>query len=141
MQTQSSSSIRGKKEINRRVYNHLNQIGWVNVQIILIENHSCQTKEELNARERHWIDTLKPELNKARPMITEEEKIEYAKIYHQNNYEAISERKKTYRQSNAAWINVKINCSCGGKYTHKNESQHMKTKMHLKKDPIPQPTQ
>jgi hypothetical protein len=49
---------------NRAVYEHLNRIGWENVRIILIENVNCSNKNELLRAEQHFIDLLKPSLNK-----------------------------------------------------------------------------
>jgi hypothetical protein len=49
---------------NRRAYSHLNAIGWDNVRIILIEDCNVQTKNQLLAREQHYIDLLNPSLNK-----------------------------------------------------------------------------
>ena len=48
---------------NQRVYAHLVPIGWENVRIILIENYTCSSKEELRAREQYYIDSLRPSLN------------------------------------------------------------------------------
>jgi hypothetical protein len=45
------------------VHHQLNAIGWDNVRIILIENVTCTSKEELLQREQHFIDLLKPSLN------------------------------------------------------------------------------
>ena len=42
------------------VYKHLNTVGWDNVEIILIESYPCNSKAELEARERYWIELLKP---------------------------------------------------------------------------------
>jgi len=61
------------KSPNRPVYRHLNTIGWECVQIILIENFPCTSKEELHAPERYWIEQLKPVLNKAIPTRTSKE--------------------------------------------------------------------
>jgi hypothetical protein len=55
------------------VYTHLNTVGWENVQIVLIELFPCDSKIELEKRERHWIDLLKPALNKVIPGRTKEE--------------------------------------------------------------------
>jgi hypothetical protein len=49
---------------NRRVYEHLNRVGWANVRIILIESFSCLNKNELLRREQYHIDLLQPSLNK-----------------------------------------------------------------------------
>jgi hypothetical protein len=46
------------------VHRHFNTIGWDTVRIILIENVECFNKEQLVQREQHYIDLLKPELNK-----------------------------------------------------------------------------
>ena len=46
---------------NIKLYQYLNEIGWDNVDIILIENFPCESKEVLHQRERYWIDILKPE--------------------------------------------------------------------------------
>ena len=57
----------------RNVYKHFNNIGWENVEIILIENYPCISKNELHARERHWIELLKPKLNQVIPTRTDKE--------------------------------------------------------------------
>ena len=51
------------KRPNIRVYQHLNTIGWENVRIILIESVQAFNKDQLRAREQHYIDLLKPTLN------------------------------------------------------------------------------
>lgn len=77
-----------------RVYQHLNPIGFDNVQIVLIENFSCKSKDELLKRERHWIDTLKPSLNKALPLRTHQE-------YYQANRQTLLEKAKEYKKKNS----------------------------------------
>ena len=52
------------RQPNRLVYQHLNSIGWENVQIILIETCYVNNNDELRQREQHYIDILKPSLNK-----------------------------------------------------------------------------
>ena len=76
---------KSKMEPDRRIYKHLNQVGWGNVEIILIENYECKSKEDLNKRERYWIDELKPELNKVIPTRTRKE-------YDIDNKETIKEK-------------------------------------------------
>ena len=68
--TTTSLSMRKSKHVNsaktrsdRCVYEHLNEIGWDNVKIILIENFPCDSREELVARERYWFEQLQPTLN------------------------------------------------------------------------------
>ena len=78
------------KSPNQPVYSHLNTIGWENVEIILIENCPCSSKEELHARERHWIETLKPVLNKAIPTRTPKEISGKQAIYHPKDGSEVS---------------------------------------------------
>jgi group I intron endonuclease len=56
-----------------KVYRHLNEVGMENVQIELLEEYPCTSKKELESRERYWIETLKPTLNKNIPSRTLEE--------------------------------------------------------------------
>lgn len=66
------SHAKGKNK-NNRVYRHLNEVGFNNVRIELIEAYPCTDKKELEKRERYWIETLKPTLNKNIPSRTFEE--------------------------------------------------------------------
>ena len=50
---------KGSKPIKDLVEN----VGRMNVRIILIENYPCSHKNELLSREQYWIDELKPVLN------------------------------------------------------------------------------
>ena len=43
---------------------HLNEIGWENIRIILVESVNAQNKDQLLQREQHYIDLLSPSLNK-----------------------------------------------------------------------------
>ena len=52
------------KQPNRRVYAHLNAVGWDNVRIVLLQSVPCANRDELRAAEQHWIDLLRPNLNK-----------------------------------------------------------------------------
>ncbi len=66
---------------------------------------------------------------------------EYRKKYRTNNVEKVLEGKKKYYQDNKEKIaeynkkyrlDNKISCSCGGKYTKWNKSNHEKSKKHQK---------
>lgn len=112
---------------NVKVYKHLNNVGWDNVDIVLIENYACTSKEELNARERYWIEELKASLNNRIPTRTVKEYmdankdyfqqlrkqyeeankdkiVERKKDYYQNNKEVISNKRKQYKQNNKGKI-------------------------------------
>ena len=56
--------VKARRNPERTVYAHLNVIGWERVRIILIENVNCQDAEQLRMREQHYIDLLRPELNR-----------------------------------------------------------------------------
>ena len=92
------------KSPTQPVYKHLNIIGWENVEIILIESFPCNSKAELEARERYWIELLKPALNKAIPTRTPKERyqatpekfIERAKKRYVTKSNEILQQKKKY---------------------------------------------
>ena len=91
--------------------------------MIQIENFKCNTKKELEARERYWVELLKPKLNSRVPNRTlnecrldnieryKKKKREYyeknkkeinekGKIYRENNKEKLTEKKKLYYENN-----------------------------------------
>lgn len=108
---------------NRRVYQHLNTIGWDNVEIVLIENYPCESKDELNARERYWVEELNPSLNKYFPLRTQKEYRqvnadflkEWSREYRQKNADKIKENKREYYQQNVDKIKEK-----NREYRHQN---------------------
>ena len=96
--------------------------------MIQIENFKCNTKKELEARERYWVELLKPKLNSRVPNRTlkeckidnierykeydkkyyeehKEQKKEYAKKYNEENKEVITKRKQKYIENNREEIN------------------------------------
>jgi group I intron endonuclease len=73
-----------KKKPNRPVYAHFNTIGWETFKLVLIELYPCNSKMELEKRERYWIEQLKPELNVHLPTRNH---IESCKNYRNNNKE------------------------------------------------------
>ena len=90
---------------------------FINPSIILIEDYPCERKEQLLMRERHFIETMEC-VNKRRPIISREERVEYEKEYHEKNkekkneyreknIEKIKEINKEYRQKNRDEINRK----------------------------------
>lgn len=94
-------------------------------KIILLENVSCDSKQELLFKEREWFDKYNREgknvVNKYKPILSsvekKEYKIDYAKKYRENNKdlikkytqdnaEKIAEMQKEYREKNAE--NIKL---------------------------------
>tara|TARA_R110002073_G_C9296231_1_gene566436 strand:- start:46 stop:792 length:747 start_codon:yes stop_codon:yes gene_type:complete len=82
--------------------------GFDNFSMIQIEPFPCNSKKELESRERYWIEILKPTLNKCIPTRTIKEwydnnKYELSKknkIYNENNKDIVSERSKIYYENN-----------------------------------------
>lgn len=74
-----------------------------NYEIELIEDYPCDSKRELEARERYWIEQYINDgydcVNKLLPIKTDEEKKETSKQYRKNNKEQILEKQKIYRQN------------------------------------------
>jgi hypothetical protein len=108
-----------------------------------------------NQIEQDWIDKLKPTLNMDRAHIRPEERKLISQQYHQDNKEAIHQKKAEYYQANADVIKQKakehlesnreainarrrelaklspmITCVCGGVYRECNASGHPRTKQH-----------
>ena len=127
-------------------------------RIILVEDYPCENREQLNAREQHFIDNNEcvnkqkaytgltkaeyktqyrqdnAEAIKAYYQDNAEARKAYQAQYNQDNAEAIREYKSQYNQDNREAIsarrNVKHTCECGGRYTHAGKSQHLRTKKH-----------
>jgi len=107
-----------------RIYQHINEIGWDKVRIVLIENVCCNNREELVKKEDEYIRQNRDDafcLNMRVAFQTEEQKrdyqiekarrrwdenkenmkkvnAEYYKTYYQQNKEKIKERSKKYRE-------------------------------------------
>tara|TARA_B110000971_G_scaffold26161_1_gene23566 strand:- start:101 stop:742 length:642 start_codon:yes stop_codon:yes gene_type:complete len=54
-----------------------------------------------------------------------------AKENYEKNKEKKLEKAKEYREINKEKRKQKINCDCGGKYTHQGKSRHLKNQKHL----------
>jgi hypothetical protein len=70
--------------------------GVENCKIVLLENYPCESKDQLSAREAHFIRTLEC-VNKVVPLRTKAE-------YYVDNREAITEKHKAYRETNRVEI-------------------------------------
>lgn len=75
------------------VHKYINDYGWDKAHIVLIEDYPCERREQLEARERYWIEKLGPTLNIRIPTRTYNE-------WCDANREAIAARKKEYREAN-----------------------------------------
>ena len=90
----------GKKKSSIRVYAHLNAIGWASVSIVLVEEYVCENKMQLERRERHWIEVLKPTLNTYVPTRTVQE-------WTQANKEHVQQQHKAWYENNKERVLVK----------------------------------
>jgi hypothetical protein len=129
--------------------------GWDNWCMVEIEKYNAADKRELLTRERHWIEQLKPSMNKEIPGRTHAEQIkQYAQQYfkqsyqdnpekhkqrsrkfYQDNAEKHKQRVRQFYQDNAEKIktqqNQKHDCDCGGRYSQSTRSRHFKSKKHI----------
>lgn len=93
---------RSKRDINRNVYSHINNIGWDRVRIVLISEHNLENREQLLREEDELITKYKDDpycLNMHRSF-TGLNKQEYQKIYREDNKDKIQEKKKEWIKSN-----------------------------------------
>jgi len=111
-----------------------------NCSIVLLENFSCTSKDELRQRERYYFDLFKSVVvNKNRPSITDAERVESNSVANRNYYiqnrESHLQNVRKYYIENKDTILEKrkqqITCECGGKHTNHSKSKHLATKMHL----------
>ena len=111
-----------KRYLNGENYSYtsfklFDKYGIDNVVITLVESYLCSNRNELELRERHYIESNNC-INKNIPARTRQET---NKAYYISNYNKI--------RYNA---NIKHTCYCKGTYSNANKIQHFKTKRHNK---------
>ena len=136
-------------------YNHISSfelIKYEDAYIELLELCPCDSKMELERREGELIRsmdcvnkriegrTIKEYREENKEKIKMREKIyweenkdkmkEYHKEWRETNKDKISGYGKKYNEANKDKLKQKINCECGGKYTHQGKSTHLKTNRH-----------
>jgi Zn ribbon nucleic-acid-binding protein len=140
-----------KKSPNRKLYKHiLENGGWLNFKIVLIESYVCNSKEELFARENYWqkqLNTVKDGLNTFSAVLDVENLKEKNRIhkreiyknnkeiiknkidqYYKNNKMKVSERLKQYRNNNK----FKYSCALCGYHSHAKDkiARHINNQKH-----------
>jgi len=85
--------------------------GFENCQIVLLENVEATNKDELTAKEKHYIENL----NNINKNITGRTRKESNQAYYKNNKYNLFQ---------------KIDCACGGKYIYKNKLRHLRSLKH-----------
>ena len=81
------------------VYQHINTIGWNRVRIVLVEEYSCENKQQLTRKEDEYIRLHKDDsfcLNSYCAFQTSEERQEYKIQHHINNKEKELEQYKQW---------------------------------------------
>lgn len=115
-----------KRTPNIKIYKHiLGNGGWVNFKIVLIESYSCNSKEELLARENFWqkhFDTIRNGLNNNNAVSDKNQ-------YYEDNKARICEMIKQYRHNNS----FKYSCEMCGYHTHAKDKlrRHITNRKHL----------
>ena len=110
--------------------------------IILIENYPCNNKDELHKRERYFIESMdcvniiipfreKNETDKLKYKNNKEIILNKRRDYYVKNSEAIKKRVQEYAEKNKDKIAMKIECACGGHYTHTHKHRHEQSFKHL----------
>lgn len=140
------------KGYNSKIYKYIREHShWDNVKVeIIVHLHPKFNRGERDNFEQEWIDYLNPTLNdyKAYTGLNEKEWhkqwyidnkdriLENQKQFYKDNKDRILENKKQFYKDNKDKIsekrNQKFNCECGGKYTDRHKSRHLKSKKHLK---------
>ena len=135
------------KYYNNKCYKIIRENGgFSNWSMLQIEHYPCNNKREAEARERHWFDQLKSNLNTNKPYTSDTEKKNYyienkdkilinkKKYYEENKDEILINKKNYYIENKDEILNdqkIKFVCSiCDGKYTKRHKSTHEKTGKH-----------
>ena len=91
----------------RKVYDHINKLGWNNVKIQLLEDYPCETREELLKKENEYIRSCDGDpycLNLKAAFQTAEELKLIQSEYRQKFHNSILAYKEQYRKENAEKI-------------------------------------
>jgi hypothetical protein len=114
------------------------------IEIILIEDYPCQSKNELERRERFYIENMIC-VNKRLPARSRDERVEYEKRYQANHKDEIAENKKQYYSDHKEEIaeyqadhkdeiaerkKQPMTCACGSTFRKSDKSKHERTKKH-----------
>ncbi len=100
-----------KKSYSQPYVRSFDILKYDDAEIILIEKFLCETKDELHARERHWIEKI-PNINKVKPMRTHKEYVKDMKA-------VILQKMLT-----------KHMCGCGNEFQHCHKKRHEKSQRH-----------
>jgi hypothetical protein len=110
------------------------------VIIELVEDFSCENRNELECRERWWIEH-NPCSNKNIPTRTikerykdnREENIKRSRTYYIQNKEEVNKRQGMYQKTDKCREKRKqpYTCTCGSTFSRSNKAQHERTQRHI----------
>ena len=149
----SDKNRKNKKHF--KIYEKMNELGFDNFYIELVEEYPCENVEQLRRREGELIRQFKPTLNKeiAGRTINEwrEDNKGYTKNYYQNNKQKLLEQVKQYNEKNKDIISERkkkhyqankerfaeerketMTCECGMSFTKQHRARHIKSQHHQK---------
>ena len=116
-----------KQKKHYKLYQKMNEIGFENFYIELVEEHPCDNVEQLRRREGEIMRQYQSGLNSKIAGRTETG-------WREDNEEHLKEHTKKYREENKEalnkWKTTKVQCECGGKYTLSHKTRHFKSKKH-----------
>jgi hypothetical protein len=146
------------KNKNLSVHPIFDKYGYENCNIVLLENCPCETRDELFAREAHYIQTLKCVnqhiMGRTRKQYRDEHKEERAcydanlrngeetrerilqqkRDYHHEHKEIIKEKRAVYMEQNREKVNanrrITVTCECGCVVNKYTMQRHLTTKKH-----------
>lgn len=102
--------------------------GLEDVKIYLVEECNCKTKEQLHAKERYYIESIKESNNKIIPTRSRKERYDSDRNYY-------LEKKKEYRKNHKEEINEYkksiFKCECGSEIRKNEKYRHLRTNKHL----------
>ena len=114
----------GKPNGRYTVFNIYDKYGINNCDIFLIENVNANSKDELHTREGHHIRNIKCVNKMIAGGCTREEYLQKKKQSRERN-------KRTTELYDLS-KKEKVDCPCGGHYTIRQKTYHIKTGIHLK---------
>jgi predicted GIY-YIG superfamily endonuclease len=121
------------KDYNVKKYQYIRDNGgWNEWNMIEIEKYpECNDGNEARAKEEYWKCHFNSQLNSRRAYITDEERKEQKKEYHENNKDKILKQQKERYEQNKGKILEKITCECGCILANYYLTRHRKTQRHL----------
>lgn len=99
--SQRMASHRQEYKLNKNQITSKEILQYNDATIVLIEDFPCNNKQQLEARERYWIEQSEHVVNKIIPTRTKQE-------YYNNNKQHLLEKQKEYRISNYEKIKERV---------------------------------